>query len=226
VDAVCVPSEAARQRLGGLGVVTGNPVREAFTRIGPPPGGPALSLLVFGGSRGARSINRAMVAALPQLAVMQPAPRIVHQTGPDDLAAVRGGYAAVPALATARVEPFLDDMPRYLGEADLVVARSGATTLAELAAAGRPAILVPYPHAADDHQRLNAEAVAEAGAAVWILDRELSGPGLAAAVNDLAADPARRARMAEAARALARPDAAARIADVAESLLAGGADVP
>lgn len=226
VDAVCVPSEAARRRLGGLGVVTGNPVREAFTRIGPPPGGAALHLLVFGGSRGARSINRAMVAALPLLAAMQPPPAVVHQTGPEEVDAVRTAYAATPGLAGARVVPFLDDMPAALADADLVVARAGATTLAELAAAGRPAILVPYPHAADDHQRLNAEAVADAGAAVFVLDPDLSGARLAEAVLGLAADPGRRARMAAAARTLAHPDAAARIADVALSLLPGGADVP
>jgi UDP-N-acetylglucosamine--N-acetylmuramyl-(pentapeptide) pyrophosphoryl-undecaprenol N-acetylglucosamine transferase len=226
VDAVCVPSEAARARLHGLGVVTGNPVREAFTRIGPPPGGPALSLLVFGGSRGARSINRATVEALPRLAALQPPPRIVHQTGPEEVDAVRAAYAAIPALSGARVAAFLDDMPAALADADLVVARAGATTLAELAAGGRPAVLVPYPHAADDHQRLNAEAVAEAGAALSILDRELTGTRLAETVAELAADPARRARMAAAARSLAHPDAAARIADVALSLLPGGADVP
>jgi UDP-N-acetylglucosamine--N-acetylmuramyl-(pentapeptide) pyrophosphoryl-undecaprenol N-acetylglucosamine transferase len=225
VDAVCVPSEAARRRLGGRGVVTGNPVREAFTRIGPPPGGRELSLLVFGGSRGARSINRAMVEALPQLAAMQPPPRIVHQTGPEEVEAVRAAYAALPARMQAEVAAFLDDMPRRLAEADLVVARAGATSLAELAAAGRPALLIPYPHAADDHQRLNAEAVAEAGAAVWILDRELTGARLSAAVAELAGDPDRRRRMAASARALARPDAAARIADVALELLRGGAHV-
>jgi UDP-N-acetylglucosamine--N-acetylmuramyl-(pentapeptide) pyrophosphoryl-undecaprenol N-acetylglucosamine transferase len=224
VDAVCVPSEAARARLGGRGVVTGNPVREAFTRIGPPPGGPTLSLLVFGGSRGARSINRAMVDALPRLAAMQPPPRIVHQTGPEEVEAVGQAYAATPTLSQFEVVAFLDDMPRRLADADLVVARAGATTLAELAAAGRPAVLIPYPHAADDHQRLNAEAVAEAGAAVWILDRELSGARLADSVAELAGDPARRRRMGEAARTLGRPDAAARIADIALSLV-GGAHV-
>ena len=226
VDAVCVPSEAARRRLGGRGIVTGNPVREAFTRIGSPPDRPVLSLLVFGGSRGARSINRAMVEALPALAHMVPVPAIVHQTGPDELEAVRAAYAGFPSLASAHVAAFLDDMPRRLADADLVVARAGATTLAELAAAGRPAILVPYPHAADDHQRLNAEAVAEVGAAVSILDRELSGARLAGAVAELAGDRARLRRMGEAARTLARPDAAARIADVALSLLPGGAHVP
>ena len=219
VDAVCVPSEAARERLGGRGVVTGNPVRAAFARIGPPPCEPTLSLLIFGGSRGARSINRAAADALPRLARIEPPPRIVHQTGADEEAAVAESYGRYPGRHEVRA--FLDDMPKRLADADLAVCRAGATTLAELAAAGRPAVLVPYPFAADDHQRLNAEAVRDAGAAVVVVDRELTGERLAAEVASLARDPERRRRMGEAARSLARPDAAASIADVAESLLAG-----
>lgn len=218
-DAVCVPSEAARSRLGGVGLVTGNPVREAFRTIGPPPGGSRLSVLVFGGSRGARSINRAMADALPTLAAASPPPRIVHQTGTDDADAVARAYARHPELADAEVAPFFDDMPRRMEAADLAVCRAGATTLAELAAAGRPAVLVPYPHAADDHQRHNAEAVRDAGAATMIRDADLTGPALAEAILAAARDPGRRAAMARAARGLAVPDAAARIADVAEALL-------
>jgi len=217
-DAVCVPSEAAKARLSGIGLVTGNPVRPEFATIGAPPDRDRLSLLVFGGSRGARSINRGLVAALPGLAAMTPPPRVVHQTGPDDHAAIAEGYAAYPALDAAML-PFLDDMPKRLSEADLVVCRAGATTLAELAAAGRPAILVPFPHAADDHQRANAEAVRDAGAAVVIEDRELDGARCAAEIEALAADRPRRLRMAEAARTLARLDATERIADVACNLL-------
>jgi len=206
--------------LGGRGIVTGNPVRPEFTAIGPSPRAASTSLLVFGGSRGARSINRAIVEALPLLAAMSPPPRIVHQTGPEEHDSVARAYAAHPNLA-AEVSAFLDDMPARLAAADLVVSRAGATTLAELAAAGRPAILVPFPHAADDHQRLNAEAVRDAGAAVMIRDADLAGPGLGAEIAALASDPARRERMAAAARTLARPDAARRIADVAEALLDG-----
>ena len=226
VDAVCVPSEAARARLGNRGVVTGNPVREAFARIGAPPAGPSLALLVFGGSRGARSINRAMVEALPSLAEMTPLPTIVHQTGQDEYDTVLAAYARQPRLTGAVISPFLDDMAERLAAADLVICRAGATTLAELAAAGRPAILVPYPFAADDHQRLNAEAVQGVGAAEVLLDREVDGARLAAAIRALASDPERRQRMGSAARSLARPDAAARIADVGESLLDGGPRVP
>jgi UDP-N-acetylglucosamine--N-acetylmuramyl-(pentapeptide) pyrophosphoryl-undecaprenol N-acetylglucosamine transferase len=224
VDAVCVPSEAARARLGGRGIVTGNPVRREFGSIGPPPSGASLSLLVFGGSRGARSINRAAVDAIPSLARMTPPPRIVHQTGSEDEASVAAAYREYPG--DHEVRSFLDDMPARLARADVAVCRAGATTLAELAAAGRPAILVPYPFAADDHQRLNAEAVAEAGAAVVLPDRDLDGSRLAEAVGALAADPARRREMGEAARKLARLDAAPRIADVADALLERRAPYP
>jgi len=219
-DAVCLPSELAKQRLGGRGLVTGNPVRAEFAAIGPPPNAHRTALLVFGGSRGARSINRALVAALPRLAAMTPAPRVVHQTGPEDQRVIAQAYARCPGLE-AEVQPFLDDMPRRLADADLVVCRAGATTLAELAAAGRPAILVPYPFAADDHQRANAEAVRDAGAALMVEDRELDGARFADELVALASDTPRRERMAAAARTLARPDATERIADVADALLDG-----
>ncbi len=219
-NAVCVPSQAARARLGGTGLITGNPVRPEFATIGPSPNGRHLGLLVFGGSRGARSINRAVVAALPQLAAMTPTPLIVHQTGPEEHEAVVRAYASHPAL-TADVRPFLDDMSQRLAAADLVICRAGATTLAELAAAGRPAILVPFPFASDDHQRANAEAVRDAGAAVMIEDRDLDGARCATEIARLAIDRPRRDRMAAAARTLARPDAAERIADVADALLTG-----
>lgn len=225
VDAICVPSEAARARLGGRGIVTGNPVRPEFTSIGDAPDGAVLSLLVFGGSRGARSINQAMVAALPLLAALERPPRIVHQTGPGDLDAISEAYLR-DARGDFEVRAFLDDMPARLAAADLVLCRAGATTLAELAAAGRAAILVPYPHAADDHQRLNAEAVRDAGAAVVVSDAELTGAKIAELVGALAPDAEGRRRMSEAARTLARPDAAQRIADVADGLLSGGPRVP
>jgi UDP-N-acetylglucosamine--N-acetylmuramyl-(pentapeptide) pyrophosphoryl-undecaprenol N-acetylglucosamine transferase len=117
-----------------------------------------------------------------------------------------------------------------MARADLVLCRAGASTIAELCVAGRPALLVPYPHAADDHQRVNAESLRDAGAALLIEDRDLDGPTLATAVTALARDPRRRREMARSARALGRPDAAERIADVAERLLAApgreGLDVP
>jgi UDP-N-acetylglucosamine--N-acetylmuramyl-(pentapeptide) pyrophosphoryl-undecaprenol N-acetylglucosamine transferase len=220
VDAVCLPSEAALAHVRGRTFVTGNPVRREFFEIGAPPDGAVLSLLVFGGSRGARSINLAVAGALPALAGMESPPHVVHQTGRDDLARLRAAYAAYPA-GRYELSDYFDDMPRRIEQADLVVCRSGASTVAELCAAGRPAILVPYPHAADDHQRHNAETLVRAGAAMLMADRELDGRSLAEAIAALAADLPRRRSMARAARALARPDAAARIADVADALLGG-----
>jgi UDP-N-acetylglucosamine--N-acetylmuramyl-(pentapeptide) pyrophosphoryl-undecaprenol N-acetylglucosamine transferase len=225
VDAVCLPSDAARERLDGLGIVTGNPVRTGFVGIADPPGATELSVLVFGGSRGARSLNRAMSDAVAELATLDPTPRIVHQTGEADYAEVAAAYARHLPEGSFEVVPFIDDMPARFAAADLVLCRAGATTLAELAAAGRPAILVPYPYAADDHQRLNAEVVERAGGAVTVLDRELSGENAFALIRELDGDRERLVRMGRAARTLARPDAARRIADVAGSLLPGGADL-
>ncbi len=220
VDAVCVPSDAAARRLRGRLVVTGNPVRREFLSVAEAKVETPLRLLVFGGSRGASSINRAVAAAATGLAAMHPAPGLVVQTGENDEAKVADAFAGYPG-GRAEVHAFLDDMPLRLEQANLAVCRAGATTLAELAAAGRPAVLVPYPHAADDHQRHNAEAVAEAGAAIVIRDDELDGERLTNVVADLIAEPRRLLEMGRAARTLARPDATARIADVADRLLAG-----
>jgi UDP-N-acetylglucosamine--N-acetylmuramyl-(pentapeptide) pyrophosphoryl-undecaprenol N-acetylglucosamine transferase len=234
VDAVCLPSEAARQRLPGPGTlpgrvtVTGNPVRHEFADIGEPIARTELSVLVSGGSRGARSINDAVLDALPRIAKLERVPRIVHQTGGDDEQRVADAYRQHYPAGRWEVHAFLDDMPARFADADLVLSRAGATTLAELAAAGRPAVLVPYPFAADDHQRLNAEAVRDAGGALVVLDHELDGGAIAELVRELGADPARLRNMGRASRTLAHPDAAARIADVADSLLTaanGGGDV-
>lgn len=224
VDAVCLPSDAARDRLEGLGIVTGNPVRAEFAGIGDLPGARTLSILVFGGSRGAHSLNRAMSDAVPELATLDPTPRIVHQTGEVDRAEVEAAYARHLSAGSFEVVSFIDDMPARFAAADLILCRAGATTLAELAAAGRPAILVPYPYAADDHQRLNAQAVEKAGGAETVLDRDLRGERLAQLIRELDGDRERLARMGRAARTLARPDATSRIADVAGSLLSGGID--
>jgi UDP-N-acetylglucosamine--N-acetylmuramyl-(pentapeptide) pyrophosphoryl-undecaprenol N-acetylglucosamine transferase len=220
VDAVCLPSDEARNRIGGKAFVTGTPVRSEFFAVGEPQAGPVPTLLVFGGSRGARSINQAMVAALGRLARLDPAPRIVHQTGVADEGLVRAAYAAYPA-DRQEVRAFLDDMPPRLAAASLVVCRAGASTIAELCAAGRPAILIPLPHAADDHQRHNAVRLARAGAAEILADHELDG--LAAAIGRLLSDPERLRAMGGVARAQAQPAAERRIADVAERLLGSAA---
>jgi UDP-N-acetylglucosamine--N-acetylmuramyl-(pentapeptide) pyrophosphoryl-undecaprenol N-acetylglucosamine transferase len=203
--------EEARRWFGPRAVLTGNPVRGGFAGLGDPPEPPPLRLLAFGGSQGSRVLNRTLVGALPAL----PGPdrlAIVHQTGAAMREEVEGAYRA--AGRPAEVVAFLDDMERRMGEAHLVLSRSGATTCAELAAAGRAALLVPFARAADDHQRVNARAMADAGAAVMLEEAELDGERLARALTELAEAPERLVAMRSAARGLARPDAASRVADL------------
>jgi UDP-N-acetylglucosamine--N-acetylmuramyl-(pentapeptide) pyrophosphoryl-undecaprenol N-acetylglucosamine transferase len=160
-----------------------------------------------------------MVAAAADLAAATVPVEITHQTGVRDLDLVRSAYGR--AGVTARVEPFLYEMHREMSAADVLVCRAGATTLAEIAAAGRAAILIPLPTATDDHQRRNADVLAAAGAADVMDQRDVTGSRLAARIVDLAGDAARRERMAAAVRAMARPDAADRIVDRVVELAAG-----
>ena len=222
-SAAAVTFEEAARFFGPKAVVSGNPVRPEFFRARENGGGQSgnesavgARVLVFGGSQGAHAINVAMVAAAAELAAGAPSVRVTHQTGERDLEMVRAGYRDAGLKAT--VEPFLYDMGRQLADADLIVCRAGATTLAELAAAGKPAILIPLPTATDDHQRKNAEALVAAGAAEMLIEREASGPVLAGRVRALAADADRRARIGQAVQAFARPDAAAVISDRVEAL--------
>jgi UDP-N-acetylglucosamine--N-acetylmuramyl-(pentapeptide) pyrophosphoryl-undecaprenol N-acetylglucosamine transferase len=222
VRAAAVTYEETLPYFKGKGFVSGNPVRPQFLDVRPydAADGP-LGVLIFGGSQGAHAINVAAVAAAARLAVAATPLAITHQTGERDLEMVREGYRR--AGLHARVEPFLYEMDREMSAADLVVCRAGATTLAEITAAGRPAVLVPLPTATDDHQRRNAAALARAGAAEVIDQRELDGERLASRVLALAADRAARARMARAAANLAKPDAARVIVDRALELAAYGA---
>lgn len=190
-------------------IETGNPVRWRTLPAVQKDG--KFILLVFGGSAGARRINTAVVEALKSATDLAPRLRIVHQTGEADFAAVRQAYEALPF--EAEVLPFIDRMDEAYARADLVLCRAGATTVAELTAFGKPAILVPYPYAIYDHQRGNAQALADHGAAEMILDRDISGETLAQRVRAYVAEPDRLAAMASAARALGRPEAAARIVD-------------
>jgi UDP-N-acetylglucosamine--N-acetylmuramyl-(pentapeptide) pyrophosphoryl-undecaprenol N-acetylglucosamine transferase len=203
-----------------VGVVTGNPVRRQFLERGGGDerhsGDGRVHVLIVGGSQGARAVNDALLAAAPALARHAATLAITHQSGERDLARVRDGYAAAGCAAT--VEPFLHDMPARMTAADLVVSRAGASTLAELTILGKAMVLVPLPTAADDHQRKNAATLARAGAAEVIEERDLTGERIAGLVTALAADAGRRQRMAAAARALGRPDAAARVADRVEQL--------
>jgi len=198
----------------GKGVLTGNPVRGGFLARSPKPGGGPWTLLVFGGSQGSRALNRALVEALPHL----PPPdrlHIVHQTGEAMHAEILLAYARA-GRDGAEVVAFLDDMPERFARADLVVCRSGATTCAELTVAGKPAILVPFARAAEDHQRVNAQTLQAAGAALMILERDLTGAHLAAVVAKTLADPGTLIAMEREALALARPHAAEAVVDLLE----------
>jgi len=214
VNAAAVAYETSLPRFRGKGFVAGNPVRSEFFRIGQArhdPSSSVLRVLVFGGSQGAHAVNVAMVEAAPRLVTARGRCEVVHQTGERDLEMVSEAYRC--AGVSARVAPFFDEMDREMDRADLLVCRAGATTLAELTAAGRPAILIPLPTATDDHQRENADVLRRAGAVDVIDQRDLTGDLLAERILRLARDPGRRSDMAAAARRLARSDAARRIVD-------------
>ena len=196
-------------------VMSGNPIRRALrdkllaAAPAAAPGG-TLRVFCFGGSLGAKAVNALMVDAAAALAARGVSLELVHQTGADERVATEERYRA--AGVAADVRDFIDDMASEYQRADLVIARAGATTVAELAAVGRPAILIPYPFAADNHQERNAAALADAGAALVFRQSELDGETLASAIEGLVKDREKLGRMREAMRALARPDAAAEIA--------------
>lgn len=191
------------------GEVTGVPVRQAFFEI-PAKRGGTPTLLVFGGSQGAHAINQAMLRCLPVLQREAPGIHIIHQTGERDY-----NDALVAYGGQGEVFKFIEDMPAAFARADLVVCRSGASTVAEIAAAGKPAVFVPFPRAADDHQRVNAEALARHGAAVVVEESKLEGVWLAETVAALLQDPQRLQKMSRAARELSHPNAARDIAAMA-----------
>lgn len=193
--------------------VTGIPVRPRFFTIEPPVNA-APHLLVFGGSLGARIFNTGLPAIVPALLDAVPGLTVLHQCGARNLESTREAYSASGAdPARWEVCPFIDDMPARFAAANLVLSRSGASTVAELAAAGKPALLVPFAAAADHHQRRNAEAMVAAGAAVMLQERELDEPGrLLAELVGLLTNPRGLAAMSRAARTQAHPAAAERIA--------------
>jgi len=220
VDKAAVSFQEALPYFRGKGVLTGNPVREEFFEIPAQPGDRSLfSLLVFGGSQGARAINEAMIAALPYLAARKTNLRVMHQTGEADYNKVRGSYEAANWSARVDVRPYIDDMVSEFSKANLVVCRAGATTTAELVAAGKASIMIPFPLAADDHQRKNAQALQTAGAARMILQSDLTGERLANEIDSLVAAPDRIEEMQAASRKLARRNAAAATVDLMQELL-------
>jgi UDP-N-acetylglucosamine--N-acetylmuramyl-(pentapeptide) pyrophosphoryl-undecaprenol N-acetylglucosamine transferase len=197
--------------------VTGIPVRPEFFTLEPPTA-PNPHLLVFGGSQGARNFNIHMPRIIPALLDAVPGLTVLHQSGARHLEATQAAYAASvtgPGRWPKRweVRPFLSDMPACFAQAHLVMARSGASTVAELAAAGKPALLVPFAASADGHQQRNAEAMVDAGAAVFLVERDLDVPGkLLNTLTGLLTSPKQLAAMADAARTQAHPAAAERIA--------------
>ncbi len=219
VDRAAVSFEQALPHFRGKGLVTGNPVRREFFEI-PAKRRDAgeFSLLVFGGSQGAHAINEAMMAALPKLEGIPTELRIKHQTGAADLEKLQAAYLSAGLGERADVRSYIDNMMTDFAEADLVICRAGATTTAELIAAGKASIMIPFPFAADDHQRKNAEALQASGAARMILQQDLNGERLAKEINELAQTPGQVDRMEEASRKLAHGDAAASAVDLIEEL--------
>jgi UDP-N-acetylglucosamine--N-acetylmuramyl-(pentapeptide) pyrophosphoryl-undecaprenol N-acetylglucosamine transferase len=201
--------ESTLSRFGDKGVLTGNPVRSSFRALPVRSHIPPLQLLCFGGSQGSRVLSEALVKALPSLPGAESL-SIVHQTGSAQYEQVRQAYRA--ARREALVTPFIDNMGEAFANADLLLCRSGATTVAELTVAGRASILVPLRSAAEDHQTLNAQALVDKGAAVMLAEPELGRLG--EVISSLVGDPERIRSIEARARALGRADAAARVASL------------
>ena len=206
--------ETARFFRPGRAELTGLPVREEFFAIRPKPRGEQLHVLITGGSQGSRTLNRASRESWPLFRAAGVAVRIVHQCGSAGVEELRRDFAA--SGLDGEVTPFIADMPAAFQDADLVVCRSGAGAVSELAAAGKPSILVPFPFAADDHQTRNAQAIERGGAACVVRDAEMSGERLYSLVRELAGAAGTLERMGAAARQFSRPGAARRAAEVLE----------
>ena len=207
-------------------VITGNPVRSAVLDASRDAGREALGvsdderiLLAFGGSRGARHLNEVLAAAAERL-LADSRTVVVHIAGTAEVDEVRKRVAG--AGPRYRLLDYVDDMGSLLAAADLVVARAGATSIAEITALGKPCILIPYPYATDDHQTLNARAVSDAGAGVVLPDDELDGEAFVGLLTELLGDEGRRATMSSASLALGRRDAAARLVSLIESAASDG----
>ena len=219
VDKAAVTFEEAAKFFPGKAVVTGNPVRREFFDIpAKARDNERFCLLAFGGSQGARAINQALVSALPFLETAKNRLKITHQTGELDFETVKEGYEKAGWIE-ANVTKYIKDMNRHFAENDLIISRAGATTCAELAAAGKAAIMIPLPTAADDHQRKNAEAMQTAGAARMILQKDLNGEILAAEIKNLINAPERITEMEKAAKNLVKGDAAATVVNLIEELI-------
>ena len=208
--------ETARWFPAGRTELTGLPVRDEFFRIPAKPRTEVLNILITGGSQGSRALNQAARQSWPLFRQSALPVRIVHQTGPAGFEVLRDEFSK--AGIEGEVVPFITDMPAAFENADLIICRSGAGAVSELAAAGKPSILVPFPFAADDHQTHNAEAMERGGAARLVKDADFSGERLLATVRELAVDSDLLPKMGAAARQFARPGAAKRAADILEEV--------
>jgi len=203
----------------GSAELTGVPVRPEFFEIQPKPRGDTINVLVTGGSRGSRTLNSGLRASWTLFRGAGFPVRFLHQTGQEAHAAMLRDFGVVGLQG--EIVPFIDDMPAAFAGADLVICRAGAGAIAELGAAGKPAVLVPFPHAADEHQKKNAEIMERAGAARMVRDHEFTGRRAFEEIMLLASQPGLFEKMGQAARRFARPGAAARAADILEELAAG-----
>jgi UDP-N-acetylglucosamine--N-acetylmuramyl-(pentapeptide) pyrophosphoryl-undecaprenol N-acetylglucosamine transferase len=225
VNTVCITyQESISFFPRGKTFLTGNPIRmqilkgsieSAYKLFSLEKG--LFTIFSFGGSSGARSINRALVDALNYMRDLREKIQFLHQTGPRDYESIRDAYRKAGFKGT--IAPFIYQMGEAYAVADIVISRAGATTLAELTALGKSSILIPYPYAAGNHQELNARKLREMGAAKMIPDRELNGETLARAIRELYMDETMRADMERNSRAVGRPDACARVVDIAMSLM-------
>jgi UDP-N-acetylglucosamine--N-acetylmuramyl-(pentapeptide) pyrophosphoryl-undecaprenol N-acetylglucosamine transferase len=214
--------EEAVKFFGKKGVVTGNPVRKEFFDIPlKARDNSKFSVLIFGGSQGARAINLAMVNALGNLQDYKDKLFITHQTGEHDFETVQKSYAEND-WESADVRRYISDMVSEFAASDLIISRAGATTCAEVAAAGKAALMIPLPTAADDHQRKNAEALKKAGAARMILQKDLSGEILAKEIAEFINAPEKITEMEKSAKKLARKDAAEATVNLIEQLAESG----
>lgn len=214
--------EESLKFFGKKGVVIGNPVRREFFDIPPKDrDNHSFCLLIFGGSQGARAINNAMIEALPLLDKYKQKLKITHQTGEADALKTTEFYHR-GEWQTASVVPYIKNIVEEFAKSDLIICRAGATTCAELAAAGKAALMIPLPTAADDHQRKNAEALQTAGAARMILQRDLSGESLAREISDLIENSAKVTEMEIAAKGLAKTNAAEAAVDLITQLAVSG----
>ena len=216
VDKAALTFEEALPYFGKKGIVTGNPVRSEFFDVQPKTRGKEFNLLIFGGSQGARVINNTVADALELLP--KDDLNITHQTGEADFDKINELYNRA-GRGDSDVRKYISDMVAQFEKTDLIISRAGATTCAELAAAGKAAIMIPLPTAADDHQRKNAEALQNSGAARMILQKDLNHESLAKEINDLINSPEKISEMEKAAKLLGKKDAAKVTVDLIEEML-------